>query len=96
MNENGYVVNYENCHTMFPFWPKLCDLVASLKTSFTIPDAKSAKGYVFLPGLTRQVSITILHKIQDWYIPHMRESMVNQLSKDYLQSTLLQIFSFKI
>ena len=80
MNENGYGVDYANHHTTFPMWPKLCDLVASLKKSFVIPDEKSTKGYVFLPGLTRQVSITLLHKIQDWYFPQMRESIVNQLS----------------
>ena len=84
MNENGYGVYYENYGTMFPFWPKLCDLIASLNRSFTIPDAKSAKGYVIIPGLTRQISNTILHKIQDWYFPQMRESTVNQLSVPYL------------
>ena len=77
-NENGYGIAYTNSNTTYPVWPKLCDLVGSLNKSFAIPDYQSSKGYVFLPGLNKQISITILHKIQDWYIPHMRESTVNQ------------------
>ena len=69
---------------MFPFWPKLCDLIASLRLSFSVPDVKSVKGFTFLPALTEQVSITILHKLQDCYIPQMRESTVNQLRIRYL------------
>ena len=69
---------------MFPLCSKLCDLVASLKSPFTVPNPKSAKGYVFLPRLTRQFSISLLHKIQDWYISQMRESTVNQLSIYYI------------
>ena len=77
---------------MFPFWPKLCDLIASLNRSFAVPDAKSAKGYIFIPGLTRQISNTILHKIQDWYIPQMRESTVNQLSMPYYTIKQFKVF----
>ena len=68
---------------MYSLFPKLCDLVASLNSSFTVPYPKNAKGYVFLPGLTTQVSVAVLHKIQEWYISNMRESTVNQLSSYY-------------
>ena len=78
MNEDGYRLAYQGISSMFPSHARLCDLIASLRSPFSIPNPKSAKGYVFVPKLTKQVSIANVHKVEKWYSFGMHEKTVNQ------------------
>lgn len=74
-DSNGYGFDY----VKFPRFPRLCDLVKAYEKSFSIPDSTYAKGYSFLPGLTKQVSVIHLHKAQKWYVPRLNEETVERL-----------------
>ena len=74
-DSNGYGFDY----VKFPRFPRLCDLVKAYEKSFSIPDSTNAKGYSFLPGLTKQVPVIHLHKAQNWYFPRLNEETVERL-----------------